>query len=328
MRVARAHGRAACCIVLLMCAMTMDRTAPTVIVIGDVITDLVVQLRQALVVASDTASTISTRPGGSGANQAAWLAYIAPQLNVHFVGCVGQDPFGAYHDAELRRSGVLPHLGVDPQRSTGTIVVLVDGDGERSMLTDRGANLGLRVEDLPTEVFQPGACLHLSGYTLADPRTRTVARTAIGLARDHAMIVSVDPASASLLREVGPDRFLAWTRGADLCFPNLDEGRLLSGETDPAAVARSLCVWYGGVALKLGAQGALWARGGEPTLSQTALPITVVDSTGAGDAFCAGFLASWLGGRGAENALAAGIRLGGMAAPRVGARPSASLPAT
>jgi len=219
--------------------MTMDRTAPAVIVIGDVITDLVVQLRQALVVASDTASTISMRPGGSGANQAAWLAYIAPQLNVHFVGCVGQDPFGAYHDVELRRSGVLPHLGVDPQRSTGTIVVLVDGDGERSMLTDRGANLGLRVEDLPTEVFQPGACLHLSGYTLADPRTRTVARTAIGLARDHAMIVSVDPASASLLRDIGPHRFLEWTRGADLCFPNLDEGRLLSGETDPEAAARS-----------------------------------------------------------------------------------------
>jgi len=311
-----------------MSATTTTRTAPTIIVIGDVITDLVVRLRQPIVVASDTASAISTRPGGSGANQAVWLAHIDPSLDVHIVGCVGQDPFGAYHDAELRRSGVTPHLGLDPRRSTGTVVALVDEAGERSMLTDRGANLGLRLADLPTEVFRPGACLHLSAYALADPRTREVAHTAIRLARDQDMTVSVDPASASLLRDIGAGRFLEWTRGADLCFPNLDEGRLLSGETDPEAAARSLRAWYGGVALKLGARGALWARGGEPTLSQAALPITVVDSTGAGDAFCAGFLASWLRGRGAEDALAAGIRLGAMAAARVGARPLASLPAT
>lgn len=291
--------------------------------IGDVVTDLVVRLRRPIVVASDTASAISTRPGGSGANQAAWLAHIAPRLDVHFVGCVGRDPFGSYHDAELRRSGVMPHLGVDPHRSTGTVVVLVDEAGERSMLTDRGANLGLRPDDLPLRLFQPGAHLHLSGYTLADPGAREVAHTAIGLARAHAMTVSVDPASTSLLREVGPGRFLEWTRGADLCFPNLDEGRLLSGEAEPEAAARSLCAWYAGVALKLGARGALWVRGAEPALSRAATPIAVVDSTGAGDAFCAGFLAAWLGGRGVDDALTTGIRLGGLAAARVGARPPA-----
>src|SRR5579884_943416 len=109
-----------------------------VIVVGDVMTDLIVRLREPIAAASDTRSSIETRAGGSGANVAAWLATAG--VAVHFVGRVGADVFGAYHLEELRRCGVIPHLAVDQQRPTGSIVVLVDPAGERSMLTDRGAN--------------------------------------------------------------------------------------------------------------------------------------------------------------------------------------------
>jgi len=299
-----------------------------IIVVGDVITDLIVRPREPIAAASDTRAEIAVRPGGSSANTAAWLAVQRSEgldLNVHFVGRVGQDPFGVYHDRELRRHGVMPHLSIDESRATGTIVALVDAVGERAMLTDRGANLGLRWDDLPQDLFRPGASLHLSGYTLFEPETRDAALTALAWARERDMTISVDPSSASLLAAAGPDHFLRWTRGADLCFPNLDEGRILSGETDPEAIARALAAWYGAVVLTMGAAGALWARAGEPLLMCAAEQVEVVDSTGAGDAFCAGFLARWLTGASPSDALAAGARLGAAAAGCIGARPGPSL---
>jgi len=301
----------------------MTPASRVVIVLGDVMTDLVVHASAPFAAASDTRSTIDIRPGGSGANVAAWLAdqrVGARRHDAHFVGCVGVDPFGAYHRDDLRRRGVTPHLAVDPSRSTGTVVALIGHAGERSMFPDRGANLGLRRRDIPRDLFQPGACLHLSGYSLFEPDTRDVALAALGLARERGLIISVDPSSAALLEAAGPDRFLEWTRGADLCFPNLDEGRLLSGQTEPAVVARTLCGWYGGVALTLGARGALWSRAGESPIVRAAPLVEAIDTTGAGDAFCAGFLARWLIDANAGEALADGLRLGAMAVTQAGAR--------
>jgi len=306
----------------------MAIAAPMIVVVGDVITDLIVRPREPIVAASDTRAAIAVRPGGSGANTAAWLAVQRSEgldLDVHFVGRVGRDPFGVYHDGELRRHGVTPHLAIDESRSTGTIVALVDAAGERDMLTDRGANLGLRRDDLPPDLFRPGASLHLSGYTLFEPETRDTALTALAWARERGMTISVDPSSASLLAAVGPAHVRHWTRGADLCFPNLDEGRILSGETDPEAIARALSAWYGAVVLTMGAAGALWIRAGEPSLMCASEQIEVVDSTGAGDAFCAGFLARWLTGASPSDALAAGVRLGGAATACIGARPGPPL---
>ena len=294
-------------------------TPRPVLVVGDVVTDLIVRLREPLVHGSDTRAAIDLRPGGSGANQAAWLAYLG--LEVDFVGRVGTDPWSAYHLEQLRHAGVRPHLVRDPHRPSGVIVVLVDPDGERSMLTDRGANLGLRPDDLPANLFLPAAHLHLSGYTLFEPHTRPAALEALRLARERGMSVSVDPSSAALLRDVGPDRFLEWTRDLDLCFPNLDEGRLLSGRTDPLEVARTLCRRYREVALKLGPNGALWMGAAGAPLTGVADPATVVDTTGAGDAFAAGFLARWLAAASPGDALANGLRLASLAVEQVGARP-------
>src|SRR5215207_5721217 len=100
------------------------RAMPSVIVIGHLVTDIVVRLREPLVRASDTRSAIQFAPSGSGANQAAWL--VGQGLDVHFVGRVGNDAFGAARLDELRATGVTPHCAVDAERPTGTIVVLVE----------------------------------------------------------------------------------------------------------------------------------------------------------------------------------------------------------
>ncbi|MBN9392549.1 MAG: sugar kinase [Chloroflexi bacterium] len=300
--------------------MNSSSNAPQVIVMGDVITDIIAYQAGALVEASDTRTRIAIRAGGSAANLATWLA--ASGLEVHFVGHVGNDPFGFYHRQELERFGVIPHLSFDAALSTGTIVALIDPvTAERNMLTDRGANPNLTPEEVPWDLFQTGNCFHLSGYCLLEAATRQTALAALAKARQEKMRLSVDPSSTSLLEEIGPARFLEWTRGADICFPNLAEGRLLSGEESPEAVTACLTEYYGEVVLKLGPEGALWARQGEDPVRVTALPVKIVDSTGAGDAFCAGFLAEWLRGATPQAALANGARLGAVVVSQVGARP-------
>src|SRR5437868_15140711 len=127
-----------------MSANTSPNDARTrIIVLGDVMSDVIVRLMAPLALGSDTLSAISMHGGGSGANQATWLATSSPQVDVHFVGCIGVDLFGVAHRDAFTRTGVTPHLTVDPSRPTGTVVSLVDATGERSMLTPRGANGGL-----------------------------------------------------------------------------------------------------------------------------------------------------------------------------------------
>ncbi len=300
-------------------------STPWVVVLGDVMTDILARTHGPIATASDTPTTIGFSPGGSAANVACWLA--AAGVAVHFVGCVGADPFGALHRAAFERAGVVPHLAVDPDRPTGTLVALVDPEGERSMLSDRGANLSLTPSALPQALFEPGAVLHLSGYALLAPETRPAALAALALARSRSMRISVDPASGSMLAAAGPADFFAWTAGADLCFPNLEEGRLLTGRADPGEIAQGLCRHYTEVALKLGAEGARWAHANGAAVECAAHLVTEPDTTGAGDAFCAGFLSRWIEGAPADEALAAAVRLGADAASRVGARPpGASFP--
>jgi sugar/nucleoside kinase (ribokinase family) len=292
----------------------------SVVILGDVMTDISMRVRDPLHLGSDTPASCTVTPGGSGANQAMWLARTG-RVDVHFIGCVGADLFGRAHQQSLAAAGIAAHIASDSSRSTGMVIVLVDATGERTMITDRGANDGLRLEHLPLEIFRQGSWLHLSGYTLLSPETRTVALESLALARRCGMRLSVDPSSTGPLSEAGPANFLEWTQGAELVFPNLEEGRLLSGEVDEQTIAQALSERYGGVALKLGPRGALWAAQGQPVISLTAGALAQGDSTGAGDAFGAGFLSSWVSGATPEQALAEGIRLGSAAVSASGGRP-------
>jgi sugar/nucleoside kinase (ribokinase family) len=191
--------------------------------------------------------------------------------------------------------------------------------GERTMVADRGANLALSDSDLPPDRFAAGTHLHLSGYTLLHPGPRPAALAALALASAAGMTISVDPASARPLAAAGPARFLADTGGATWCLPNLDEARLLTGLDDPRAAARALTAHYREVVVTLGPAGACWTDG-ERSLTVAVEPVQVVDATGAGDAFAAGFLHARLTGADPEAALAAGARLAARAVGRVGAR--------
>jgi sugar/nucleoside kinase (ribokinase family) len=213
---------------------------------------------------------------------------------------------------------------MDPERPTGTCVVLVTHKGDRTMLSDPGANAALLPEDIPQDLFAPGGHLHLSGYTLLTEGSRKAALFALNQAGKAQMSVSVDGGSSSPLKRVGAEPFLEWTQGARLLVVNSDQAEVLTGRDDPAAAAKVLTAWYPQVVIKMAADGALWYTNGRPEpVVVPAEPIEkIADGTGGGDAFIAGFLPPWLDGKPPAEALGAGCALAVRALTHIGARPA------
>ncbi len=231
-----------------------------VVVVGDLMTDTVAHAALPLAKGSDTPATVTMHGGGSGANIAAWLAVDGAE--VAFVGRRGADIAGRNRDMELMGYGVDARLVMDPERPTGTCVVMVTHKGDHTMMSDPGANAALSPDDLPKDLFTPGSHLHVSGYTLLNEGSRQATLTAIALAQRAGMTVSVDGASAAPLERVGAEPFLQMTNGATLLFVNADQGRVLTGREEPEKAARVLNAWYPQIVMKVGADGALFYLNG------------------------------------------------------------------
>src|ERR1700683_5364339 len=125
-----------------------------VVVVGDLMTDTVAHAMLPLARGSDTPATVTMHGGGSGANVSAWLA--ADGADVAFIGRRGADIPGRNRDMELMGYGVDARLVMDPERPTGTCVVMVTHKGDHTMLSDPGANAALSPDDLPKDLFTPG----------------------------------------------------------------------------------------------------------------------------------------------------------------------------
>ncbi len=300
-----------------------SRPAPgVVLVVGDVIDDIVVLPQGRVRRGTDTTSVITAVPGGSGANQAAWLASQSAQ--VRFVGRVGADD-AERHEAMLSAAGVDARLVADRDVVTGRIVIIVDpDDGERTMYTDRGANLRLSGADLSEDLLDGVGLLHVSADSLFDPSVRPAVLALVRSARRRGIAVSIDPASASFLEDAGPAALLEWVGEVTVLLPNLDEGRLLAARSPPAAIVEQLLAHAHVVALKLGPDGVVVAaRDSSPRLL-AAHPAQLVDTTGAGDAFAAGFLARLQAGDDVRAAAEVGLRVAAQAVQVAGARPALS----
>jgi sugar/nucleoside kinase (ribokinase family) len=286
-----------------------------IVVLGDVMVDVVVRLSGPLAQASDAPADIRFRGGGSAANTAAWLA--AAGAEVTLVARVGDDERGQAAVEELRAAGVDTRVTLDPDRATGTCLVLIDPGGERTMAPDAGANDGLAVGDLPDSLVTEAAHLHVAGYALLREGSRAAARAAIERASRSGLGVSVDPSSSALL----DGAFLDLADGAGLLLPNASEAQALTGDGDPEAAGRKLGKRFGEVVVTLGRDGALWTDGEEVLRAAAVAVEDVEDSTGAGDAFAAGFLKERASGASTAEALAAGCRLAARAVKQAGARP-------
>ncbi len=286
-----------------------------VLVVGDVMTDILARIDEPFARGSDAAARISERPGGSAATFAARLAQAG--VAVDFVGRVGAGDVERISDA-FRRAGVTPWLADDPVAPTGRLIAVVEPSGERSFLTDRGANDALALADIPPAAMEGASWLHLTGYSFQHPQTRAVVQAL--LARSGGVPVSVDPGSAAPLRAMGAANFLAWTAGAALLLPNADEAAALTGDDDPRQQRAYLAARYPLAVIKRGAAGAE-AIAGDEIWTTPAPPTVALDTTGAGDAFAAAFIAARLRGVSIENALKSGVAAGSAATQALGGWP-------
>lgn len=301
----------------------MGERAVDLLVVGDLMVDVVVHHDGPVAVGSDTPASVRFHGGGSAANTAAWAGSLG--CRTRLLAAVGDDAAGRDARDELARLGVELVGPVVADAVTGTCVVLVGADRERTMFPDRGANGALGPaavasafgggEDDPADeaAAQEPSAVHVSGYALLGDGSREAGRAALEAARAAGVPVSVDAASAAPLRAVGSARFLAWVDGIDLLFANDDEVAALGGED---AVLGAV----GAVVVKHGAAGATWTDGAERA-TVPAVAVDAVDSTGAGDAFAAGYLDARHRGLDVAACLARGAEVAARAVTRVGARP-------
>lgn len=289
-----------------------------VLVVGDVMTDIIVRPEGPLVRGSDRRAKITLTAGGSGANQAVWLGSF--DVPVSLFARVGAEDV-AQLEAAFRRDGVAPLLASDSDHQSGRLITLVDPDGERSFLTDRGANLFLCDQDLPAQWWGELGLLQVSGYSFFEPMPRVAVQGMIEVARRYNVPVSVDPASAGFIEEVGAAAFLEWIGKADFLFANAEEAAVLTGSDKIGNQLAILGKQFDTVVIKQGSKGVVASDRGGVVVSVAGLPVEAVDSTGAGDAFLAGFVAARRQLLSLDECLQAGNRAGARAVQKLGGRP-------
>ena len=263
------------------------------LVVGELNPDVIVlgaPERPAFGQAETIVDRISMTVGSSSAIAACGAARLG--LRVGFVGIVGDDEFGRFMLRTLGERGIdVSGCIVDPVRTTGASVILGRG-GDRAILTAVGAIEALRAEDVPAGALSRARHVHVGSLYL-----QTALRSRVGAllaaARRGGATTSIDPNWDPSGRWDPLDDVLAAT---DVCLLNLAEATALTGESDPERAARVLSGDEGrAVVVKLGSDGALAVRGDE--VSHVAAPsMHVVDTTGAGDSFDAGFIAGWSSG--------------------------------
>lgn len=292
-------------------------TGPALIhVIGEVMVDVIAHTSSPPAPGSDAEASLMDQDGGSAANVAAWLADLG--VPVELIARVGADAHGDGALARLAAAGVVLSIARDPDRATGRCVVIVTPDGERTMFPDPGANAHLT--DVDTHAWRTGEHLHASGYSLLRQGSRTAVLKSLERARAQGLTVSVDASSEAPLRDLGPEAFLAWLEPGDLLFANAAEARALTGRAEPEEALEALIARGLVAVVKRGGAGAL-AGHGTRRWSVPAVPADARDTTGAGDAFAAGFLASWTRDRDVEEALRLATRLAARAVTLQGGRP-------
>ena len=280
--------------------------------IGDLIEDVVVWLNGELNTASDTDSVIVRTRGGSAANVAMFGALTGTPSR--FIGQVGSDNLGEQLCTSLRQSGV--DVCTVAEGRTGSIVVVVQPNGERTFLTDRGVASDLSVFD--ASHLAGVSIVHVPTYSLAQDPLATTAVQYIRAARAAGALISVDASSTSVLRDYSIDRYAALVASIapDVFLCNNDEAELLNIDSAHPMSGAALTVIKRGV-LPVTAVTAMGA------VTEVATPpvANIVDTTGAGDAFAAGFLPAYVSSRNIVDAITVGHSI----AARVLRSPGATL---
>ncbi len=303
-------------------ATQQSTNTPSLLCVGDLNWDVLAKPDHILLSGGDTTGRVQLAHGGSSANVAVWAQRVG--MSTGFLGKIGRDQFGQFALAKLEEEGVKPHIIWSDQHATGVVLVLVDSSGQRSMLTNQGADFQLLPHELPKEVISAAQHVHITAWSVFTDPPRAAALEAARIATAVGASVSFDPGSYQMIRQIGREEFKRATKAlsVDIMFPNLEEGRALTGAQSPEDVLHILREEYPTtlMCLKLDKEGAMIADS-SGIFRVEATKDTVIDATGAGDSFCGAFLGHYLRSKNARAAATLAAQVAGWVVSVFGARP-------
>ena len=246
--------------------------------------------RQARILATLEGHELHASSGGSAANTVVGIVELGGSAG--HCGKVSYDSHGEFYVRDLKRLGI-PLLGAPAPKGqtgrTGTCVILVTPDAQRTMFTNLGVSASLSPADIAPESFDGARWLYVEGYLFPGETTRHAALKAIEIAKSKGMKVALTASDPFVIAQCG-DQLWDLIRGpVDLLFCNELEARALTGQDDPIECARTIHAAASSVALTLGSKGSLLMHA-HSTWPIEGVPVDAVDTTGAGDMYAAGIL--------------------------------------
>lgn len=278
---------------------------------------LVDEETQLRVLATLAGAPVSRCAGGSAANTVIGVADFGGKSA--YCGKLGNDPLGEFCLLEMRKIGV--GIDVPPaEGATGTCVVLITGDAQRTMLTCLGVSATLGPDDIDEHELRQAEYLYVEGYLFAGAQTRAAALRAIELAVKHGVRIAFTVSDPFLISQ-HRDEFRRLIEGpVDLLFCNIEEARSLTNLDDPIECAHEIHRHARNVALTLGPDGSILMHEGL-AIPIEAVAVDAIDTTGAGDMYAAGVLYGITNGLSWKQS----GRLGSHAAARIVAQMGARL---
>lgn len=227
--------------------------------------------------------------GGSAANTMSGLAKLG--IEAGFLSKIGKDEVGQFFEKQMNDSHVQP-LMLKSDTPSGRVQALVTADGERTFATCLGAAAEMCADDIRPELFEGWDIFYVEGYLVANP---TMLRKAIETAKAQGMTIAIDLASYNVVEESREFLLELVNNYVDIVFANEQEAKALTG-LEPEAALHNIAERCDIAVVKIGAKGAYIQRGNE-TATIPPMNADVVDTTGAGDMWAAGFLAGLVKGK-------------------------------
>ncbi len=222
--------------------------------------------------------------GGSAGNTIRALGCLG--VSTSFIGKIGNDSYGNFYKEAMEKEGVESRLLVHPDLPTGVANTFISPGGQRTFATFLGAGATLSAEDLDIKMFENGHYFYIEGYLV---QNHSLMKRAIELAKQSGLLICLDLASYNIVHEDKDFFKQLILNDVDILFANKDEARAITG-LEPAEALEVLAKECEIAIVKTGRRGALIAKGEQRVHVDAIWVDEVVDTTGAGDSFAAGFL--------------------------------------